>query len=76
MKIKQADLMAAMQQAMYVRSDDIPAGYEKVGAVFYEGIRISIYKNRFFTDDFVKTSPWYDSLWSEKKKKRGENSNG
>lgn len=75
MKIKQADLMAAMQQAMYVRSDDIPSGYEKVGSVFCEGICISIYKSRFFTDDFVKTSPWYDSLWSEKKKKRG-NSNG
>jgi hypothetical protein len=66
----QADLMQAMQQAMWVRSDDIPSGYDEVGTVFYMGMKIGIHKSIYFKDEYVKTSDWYDSLWSEKGKKK------
>lgn len=68
MKMTQADLMQAMQQAMYVRSDDIPSGYDEVGTVFYMGMKIRIHKSIYFKDEYVKTSDWYDSLWKDKKK--------
>lgn len=68
MNMTQADLMAAMQQAMYVRSDDIPSGYDEVGTVFYMGMKIKIHKSIYFKDEYVKTSDWYDSLWKDKKK--------
>ena len=69
MKTTQADLMQAMQQAMYVRSDDIPSGYDEVGTVFYMGMKIKIHKSIYFKDEYVKTSDWYDSLWEKGKKK-------
>jgi hypothetical protein len=65
----QADLMQAMQQAMWVRSDDIPSGYDEVGTVFYMGMKIKIHKSIYFKDEYVKTSDWYDSLWEKGKKK-------
>lgn len=70
MKMTQADLMTAMQQAMWVRSNNIPSGYEEVGTVFYMGMKTKIHKSIYFKDDYVKTSDWYDSLWSEKGKKK------
>ena len=70
MKMAQADLMAALQQAMWVRSNNIPSGYEEVGTVFYMGMKTKIHKSIYFKDDYVKTSDWYDSLWSEKGKKK------
>lgn len=66
----QADLMTAMQQAMWVRSNNIPSGYEEVGTVFYMGMKTKVHKSIYFKDDYVKTSDWYDSLWSEKGKKK------
>jgi len=69
LKTTQADLMQAMQQAMYVRSDDIPSGYDEVGTVFYMGMKIKIHKSIYFKDEYVKTSDWYDSLWEKGKKK-------
>lgn len=68
MKMTQADLMTAMQQAMWVRSNNIPSGYEEVGTVFYMGMKTKIHKSIYFKDDYVKTSDWYDSLWKDKKK--------
>ncbi len=68
MKMTQADLMTAMQQAMWVRSNNIPSGYDEVGTVFYMGMKIKIHKSIYFKDDYVKTSDWYDSLWKDKKK--------
>ena len=70
MKMTRADLMAAVQQAMWVRSNNIPSGYEEVGEVFYMGMNIKIHKSIYFKDDYVKTSDWYDGLWSEKGKKK------
>ena len=70
MKMTQADLMTAMQQAMWVRSNNIPSGYEEVGTVFYMGMKTKVHKSIYFKDDYVKTSDWYDSLWSEKGKKK------
>lgn len=70
MKMTQADLMTAMQQAMWVRSNNIPSGYEEVGTVFYMGMKTKMHKSIYFKDDYVKTSDWYDSLWSEKGKKK------
>ena len=64
----QADLMAALQQAMWVRSNNIPSGYEEVGVVFYMGMNVKMHKSIYFKDDYVKTSDWYDSLWKDKKK--------
>lgn len=69
MKMTQADLMAAVQQAMWVRSNNIPSGYEEVGEVFYMGMKIKIHKSIYFKDEYVKTSDWYDSLWEKGKKK-------
>lgn len=68
MKMTQADLMTAMQQAMWVRSNNIPSGYEEVGTVFCMGMKTKIHKSIYFKDDYVKTSDWYDSLWKDKKK--------